>query len=57
MGIKVSKNNILCGQRPWTICDQKCVALLYLSIATEGRRLLTQKFPHDDIYDLSTLNL
>ena len=39
------------------LCDQKCVSLLYLSIRTEGRRLLTQKFPHDNIYDLTTLKL
>ena len=31
-------------------CDQKCVLLLYLSIGTEGRRLLTQKCAHDNIY-------
>ena len=30
---------------------------MYLSFGTEGRRLLTQKFPHDNIYDLSTLKL
>ena len=33
-----------------------CISL-YLSIGTEGRRLLTQKFPHDNIYDLTTLKL
>ena len=33
------------------------MSLLYLSIGTEGRRLLTQKFPHDNIYDLTTLKL
>ena len=38
------------------MCDQKCVSLLYLSIVTEGRRLLTQ-FPHDNINNLTTLKL
>ena len=33
------------------------MSLLYLSIGTEGRRLLTQKFPRDNIYDLTTLKL
>ena len=47
----------LCGERTWPLCNQKCVSLLYLSIGTEGRRLLTQKFPHDNIYDLTTLKL
>ena len=54
---KITEAGILCGERPWNLCDQKCVSLLYLSIGTEGRRLLTQKFPHDNIYDLSTLKL
>ena len=42
---KITEAGILCGERPWNLCDQKCVSLLYLSIGTEGRRLLTQKFP------------
>ena len=36
---------VLFGERPWNMCDQKCVSLLYLSIGTEGRRLLTEKIP------------
>ena len=44
-------------ERPWHLCVRKCVSLLYLSIGTEGRGLLTQKFPHDNIYDLTTLKL
>ena len=54
---KITEAGILCGERPWNLCNQKCVSLLYLSIGTEGRRLLTQKFPHDNIYDLTTLKL
>ena len=54
---KITEAGILCGERPWNLCDQKCVSLLYLSIGTEGRRLLTQKFPHDNIYNLTTLKL
>ena len=42
---KVTEAGVLFGERPWNLCDQKCVSLLYLSIGTEGRRLLTQKFP------------
>ena len=45
---KIMEAGILCGERPWPQCDQKCVSLLYLGIGTEGRRLLTQKFPHDN---------
>ena len=63
MGVKMSKVNRSgstmrgTAMESWNLCDQKCVSLLYLSIGTEGRRLLTQKFPHDNIYDLSTLKL
>ena len=54
---KITEARVLCGERPWHLCDQKCVSLLYLSIGTEGRRLLTQNVPHDNIYDLTTLKL
>ena len=54
---KITEAGVFCGKTPWSLCDQKCVSLLYLSIGTEGRRLLTQKSPHDNIYDLSTLKL
>ena len=54
---KITEAGVLCGERPWHHCDQKCVSLLNLSIGTEGRRRLTQKFPHDNIYDLTTLKL
>ena len=54
---KLMEAGVLCGKRPWNMCDQKCVSLLYLNIGTEGRRLLTQKFPHDNIYALTTLKL
>ena len=54
---KLTEVGGLCGERPWNPYDQKCVSLLYLSIGTEERRLLTQKFPHYNIYDLSTLEL
>ena len=38
---KLMEAGVLCGERPWNMCDQKSVSLLYLSIGTEGRRLLT----------------
>ena len=54
---RITEAGVLCGEWPWHLCDQKCVSLLYHSIGTEGRSLLTQKFPHDNIYDLTTLKL
>ena len=53
----ITEAGVLRGERPWNLCDQKCVSLLYLSIGAEGRRLLTQKFPHDNFYDLTTIKL
>ena len=41
---KITEAGVLFGERPWHLCDEKCVSLLYLSIGTEGRRVLTQKF-------------
>ena len=54
---RITEAGVLCEERPWHLCDQKCDSLLYLSIGSEGRRLLTQKFPLDNIYDLNTLKL
>ena len=54
---KITEAGIFCGDRSWTLCDQICVSLLYLNIGSEDRRLLTTKFPHDNIYDLSPMKL
>ena len=29
---KMTEAGAFCGERPWSLCDQKCVSLLYLSI-------------------------
>ena len=52
---KITEAGIMSDERPLELCDQKCVFLLYHSIRTEERRFLTQKFPRDNIYDLSIL--
>ena len=61
MGLKMSKDNrsgsTMRGTTMASLRSKMCVSLLYLSIGTEGTRLLTQKFPHDNIYDLTTLKL
>ena len=54
---KITEAGVLCGKRPWSKCDQKCVSLLYLSIGTGRRRLLPQKLPFDNFYNFSTLKL
>ena len=46
---KVDEIGILCGDKPWGICEQKAISLLYLSIGTEGRRIFKSKHPHFQI--------
>ena len=46
---KVDEIGILCGDKPWGICEQKTISLLYLSIGTEGRRTFRSKHPHFQI--------
>ena len=46
---KVEEIGILCGDKPWGICEQKTISLLYLSIGTEGRRSFRSKHPHFQI--------
>ena len=46
---KVVEIGILCGDKPWGICEQKAISLLYLSIGTEGRRIFESKYPHFQI--------
>ena len=46
---KVEEIGILCGDKPWGICEQKAKSLLYLSIGTEGRRIFKSKYPHFQI--------
>ena len=55
--LEITEAGFLRGERRWSLCDQMCVSLLYLSIVTDGRRQFKQKFTHDNIYDLSTLLL
>ena len=60
MGIEMPKNRggrCFVRRKTMALCDQKCFSLLYLSVETERRRLLTQKFPHYNIFDLSTLKI
>ena len=46
---KFDEIGILCGDKPWGICEQKAISLLYLSIGTEGRRIFKSKHPHFQI--------
>ena len=46
---KVDEIGILCGDKPWGLCEQKAISLLYLSIGTEGRQIFKSKHPHFQI--------
>ena len=46
---KFEEIGILCGDKPWGICEQTTISLLYLSIGTEGRRIFKSKYPHFQI--------
>ena len=35
---KIKEAGVLCGERPWRICDQICVSLLFLSILASEQR-------------------
>ena len=39
----------MCGDKPWGICEQKSISLLFLSIGSEGRPVFTSKHPHFQI--------
>ena len=34
---------ILCGDKPWRLCDQKASSLMYLSLGMEGRHVFNSK--------------
>ena len=36
----------MCGDKPWAQADQKTVSMLYLSLGTEGRRIVCSRNPH-----------
>ena len=44
-------------EQPQTMCGQKCASLLCLNTGTEGSRILTKCFPHQQIYNLTTRRL
>ena len=46
---KIEEIGILCGDKPWGICEQKSISLLYLSIGTERRCIFKSRHPHFQI--------
>ena len=48
---------IMCGDKPWTQADRKTVSMLYLSLGTEGRRIICSRNPHLKMDILTTVEL
>ena len=48
---------IMCGDKPWIQADRKTISILYLSLATEGRRIIYSKNPHRKMDTLTTVEL
>ena len=40
---RIKAIDILCGDKPWQLCDRKASSLMYLSLGTEGRRVQFKK--------------
>ena len=48
---------IMCGDKPWTQSDRKTSSVLYLSLGTEGRRIICSRNPHLKMDILTTVEL
>ena len=48
---------IMCGDKPWTQADRKTVSMRYLSLGTEGRRIVCSRNPHLKMDILTTAEL
>ena len=54
---RVAVVGILCGDKPWQLCDRKASSLMYLSLGTEGRRVFNSKNSTVNLDEISTRNL
>ena len=48
---------IMSGDKPWIQADCKTVSMLYLSLGTEGRRIICSRNPHLKLDILTTVEL
>ena len=48
---------VMCGDKPWAQADRKTVSMLYLSLGTEGRRIVCSRNPHLKMDSLTTAEL
>ena len=55
--MRIEAIGVLCGDKPWKICDRKASSLMYLSLGTEGRRVFNSKNSTTNLDEISTRNL
>ena len=55
--MRIEAIGVLCGDKPWKICDQKASSLMYLSLGTESRRVFNSKNSTTNLDEISTRNL
>ena len=48
---------VMCGDKPWVQSDRQTVFLLYLSLGTEGRRIICSRKPFLKMETLTTVEL
>ena len=53
----IDRIGVLCGDKPGDVADRKAKSMVYLTIGIEGRRMLTQKYPHTNVENITTLQL
>ena len=53
---RIEAVGILCGDKPWKLCDRKASSLMNLSLGTEGRRVLNSKNSTVNLDEISTKN-
>ena len=55
--LRIEAIGVLCGDKPWKICNQKASSLMCLSLRTEGRRVFNSKNSTVNFDENSTRNL
>ena len=55
--LRIEAIGVLCGDKPWKICDRKACSLMYLNLRTEGRRGFNSKNSTVNLDKISTRNL
>ena len=54
---KIQLAGILCGDKPWKLCNSKAVSLTYLSLGMEGRQIFASQEPNIKIDRVKTKDL